>query len=159
MKKIFSLLLCVVVLITCCVCQSVAVDEKVFIPDTLNYSLTEPVYSQGESRATGLILAYGILLTVTGTTLRIQAETNCLASVVKSGFLDFTLQRKKATNTIWSDYYEYGDIYSDIYAASVNITLNVTSGYQYRVTCKHYAKKSLLVTQKISNTSNVVTVS
>ncbi|MBE6784952.1 MAG: hypothetical protein E7538_01785 [Ruminococcaceae bacterium] len=158
MKKLFSLLLCVVVLITCCVCQSGAVDEKVFIPDTLNYSLTEPVYSQGEGRATGLILAYGMLLSVSGNTLRLQAETNCLASVVKCGFKDFTLQRKKLTSTVWSNYYEYGDIFFDTFAANVNTTLNVSSGYQYRISCKHYAKKSLLVTQNISNTSNVVIV-
>ena len=36
--------------------------------------------------------------------------------------------------------------------------VSVAAGYQYRISCKHYAKKSLLVTQNISNTSNVVNV-
>ena len=43
------------------------------------------------------------------------------------------------------------------YSIGISKSLTVTSGYQYRVTCTHYAKKSLLSTQKINNTSNTVT--
>ena len=163
MKRLFSLLLCAIVLFTCCVCQTSAVNGEEFAPYVVDFSLTAPISENenksAETRVSGLIYSYGIELSVvSGTTLKIRAETNCNAEVVKCGFKNFVVQRKKTTNTIWSDYYDYGDLYSDAYAASVNTTLTVASGYQYRISCKHYAKKSLLLTQSISNTSNVVTV-
>lgn len=160
MKRLVSALLCVVVLFTCCVFQSGAVDEENFVPYVIDVSLTTPVYENesAESRVSGLILSYGIELSVSGTSLRIRAQTNCVADVVKSGFKNFVVQRKKVTSATWSDYYDYGDIYNDAYAASVNITLAVASDYQYRISCKHYAKKNLLLTQSVSNTSNVVFV-
>lgn len=162
MKRLFSLLLCAIVLFTCCVFQTGAVDEENFVPYVIDFSLSSPVYENvgvsSEPRVSGLIFSYYIDLTATGTTLRIRAETLCNAEVVKSGFKNFVLQRKKADKTIWTDYYDYGDLFSNSYAASVNTTLEVSSGYQYRVTCKHYAKKSLLVTETISNTSNIITV-
>lgn len=158
MKRLVSLLLCLIVLFVCCVFQSSAVSEEDFVPYVIDFSLTSPIYENEstESRATGLILSYGLEISITGTTLKIRAQTTCVSSVVKSGFKNFVVQRKKASSTAWSDYYDYGDLYNDAYAANVNTTLAVASGYEYRVTCKHYAKKSLLVTQSISNTSNVV---
>lgn len=160
MKRLISALLCVVVLFTCCVFQSGAVDEENFVPYVIDFSLTTPVYENesAESRVTGLILSYGIQLSVNGTTLKILAETNCVSNVVKSGFKNCVVQRKKVTSATWSDYYDYGDLYADTYSAILNTTLAVESGYQYRISCKHYAKKNLLLTQSISNTSNVVSV-
>lgn len=144
---------------TCFGYQSSAVSENNVQPKVIDFSLTTPNYvPENESRATGLILFYTLNLSVSGTTLTIRAETYCNAEVVKSGFKNFVVQRKKASSSIWSDYYDYGDLYNDTYAASITTTLSVVSGYQYRVTCKHYAKKSLLVTQSVSNTSNIVTV-
>lgn len=160
MKRIVSLLLCAVILFGCCVFQSSAVEEENFIPYVVDFELTsvdlEMTNESADSRVSGLILSYGIELSITGSSLKIRAQTNCVADVVKSGFKNFVVQRKKTTGTSWSDYYDYGDLYNDSYSASVNTTLAVGSGYQYRVTCKHYAKKSLLVTQSISNVSNVV---
>lgn len=162
MKRVVSFLLSAIILSTCCVFQANAINEENFIPYIIDLSLTSPIYENAnestESRATGLIMSYGLEISATGTTIRILGETYCAGSVVKSGFKNFVVQRKKVTSSTWSDYYDYGDLYSDTYAASVNTTLAVESGYQYRVTCKHYAKKSLLVTQSISNTSNVVSV-
>ena len=162
MKRLVSLLLIAIILFTCCVFQTNAINEEKFIPYIIDLSLTSPIYENAnestESRATGLIMSYGLEISVTGTTIRILGETYCAGSVVKSGFKNLVVQRKKVSSSTWSDYYDYGDLYSDTYAASVNTTLAVESGYEYRVTCKHYAKKSLLVTQSISNTSNVVTV-
>lgn len=160
MKRLVSLLLCAIVLFSCCVCQASAADEENFVPYVIDFSLTAPVYENEsvESRVSGLILSYGIQLLVNGTTLKILAETNCVSNVVKSGFKNFVVQRKKVTSATWSDYYNYGDLYNESYSASVNTTLVVESGYQYRVSCKHYAKKNLLMTQSISHTSNVVSV-
>ena len=162
MKRLVSLLLIAIILFTCCVFQTNAINEDKFIPYVIDLSLTSPIYENAnestESRATGLIMSYGLEISATGTTIRILGETYCAGSVVKSGFKNLVVQRKKVSSSTWSDYYDYGDLYSDTYAASVNTTLAVESGYEYRVTCKHYAKKNLLVTQSISNTSNVVAV-
>lgn len=162
MKRFFSLVLFAVLLLSCCVFQTSAVEDDGFVPRVVDFSLTAPIIETANdsagSRATGLIMMYALDLSATGNTLTIRAETYCNAVVVKSGFKDFVVQRKKATDSKWSDYYDYGDLYIDTYAASINTTLVVESGYQYRLSCKHYAKKSLLVTQNISNTSNVVAV-
>ena len=160
MKRLIPLLLCAIILITCIPCSSSALNEDDFVPYVIDFSLTSPVFEQesqkAENRVSGLILSYGIQLSVTGTTLRILAETNCVSTVVKSGFKNFVVQRKKASSSSWSEYYDYGNLYNDSYSASINTTIAVESGYQYRVSCKHYAKKSLLVTESISHTSNVV---
>ncbi len=162
MKRLVSLLLCAIILFSCCVFQSNAGNEENFVPYVLDFSLTAPIYENenksAESRVSGLILSYGIHLSVTGTTLKILAETNCVDTVVKSGLKNFVVQRKKATSSSWSDYYDYGDLYNDTFSAVLSTTLAVESGYQYRVTCKHYAKKNLLLTESISHTSNVVSV-
>lgn len=161
MKKLLSLLLCVILILTCGVFQASAEEEN-FVPYVIDFSLTSPIYEnankQTDSRATGLITSYRLQLSVTGTTLRIIAETNGSPEVVRSGFKDFVVQRKKTTSAVWSDYYDYGDLFVDTFAAELDTTLAVTSGYEYRVSCKHYAKKSLLVTQSVSNTSNIVIV-
>ena len=162
MKRFVSLLLCAIILLTCCVFPAGAENEEMLVPHVVDFSLTSPVYESadeaGESRATGLILIYALEVTVTGTTLNIYGRTYCDASVVKSGFKNLVVERRRSSSDSWSDYYDYGNRYSDSYAASLNTTLAVESGYQYRVSCKHYAKKSLLVTQSVSNTSNIVSV-
>ena len=150
MKRLVSLLLCAILLFTCCIFPVSSVNEE--------ESLTSNVSETAETRATGLILIYGLEVSVTGTSIKILGQTYCDDSVVKSGFKNLTVQRKKVTDSSWSDYYDYGNWYSDTYALSINPTLAVESGYQYRVTCKHYAKKNILLTQSISNTSNVVSV-
>lgn len=154
MKKIGSLVLCLILLFTCCVSQVNAVEDY-NVDDRL---ICEDTDSSNSSRATGLIMVYSLNLSVTGNTLKLYAETYCAAEVVKSGFKNLVVQRRKAGSTSWSDYYDYGDQYADSYSASFGATLVVPSGYQYRLSCKHYAKKSLLVTQSIANTSNVVGV-
>ena len=159
MKKTFSLILCLILMVSCFSVQSSAVSENDAQPRVIDFSLTTPNYSLGnETRATGLILFYSLNLSASGSTLTIRAETYCNAEVVKSGFKNLVVQRRKAGSTSWSDYYDYGDLYNDTYSASIVTTLVVPSGYQYRLSCKHYAKKSLLVTQSVSNTSNVVGV-
>ena len=162
MKKLVSLMLCAIILFSCCVFQTSAVNDGDFVPGIINYSLISPVIDDfdetNETRATGLIMSYALGLSVTGTTLKIRAETYCISEVVKSGFKNLVVQRRVAGSTSWSEYYDYGDLYNDSYAALLSTSLVVPSGYQYRLSCKHYAKKSLLVTQSVSNTSNIVSV-
>lgn len=162
MKRFVSLLLCAVVLLTGCVFQASAVNEEEFVPYVIDFSLTTPVFdAEGETngnRASGLITGYRLSLSASGTTLRIVGDTLCINTVVKCGFKNLVVERKKAGSSIWSEYHDYGDVYVDTFASSITTTLSVQSGYQYRLSCKHYAKKSLLVTENISNTSNIVTV-
>lgn len=161
MRRFVSLMLCGVLLFSCCAFQTSAVNDEDIIPYVVDFSLTPPTCDSTETngvRASGLITSYKLGLSVTGTTLYIRAETYCIPEVVRSGFKNFVVERRKSSSSSWSEYYYYGDLYNDTYGAVLSTTLVVQSGYQYRITCKHYAKKSLLVTQSVSNTSNVVLV-
>lgn len=162
MKRLISLALCAILISTCCAFPISAVNEEIFVPNVVDFSLTSPVSEIKtetiENRASGLILYVNLKLTVSGTNLKIIADTRAVGDVVKCGFKNLVVQRKTAGSSTWSEYYDFGDVYVETNAISLSKTLSVTSGYQYRVTCKHYAKKSLLVTENISNTSNIVTV-
>ena len=140
-----------------------AIYEETSIPYVVDFVITtdidNTVTDVNNTRATGLIASYSLRLTKSGTTLNIYGVTQCSPDVVKSGFKDLTVQRRKTSDDSWTDYYEYGNIYAEAVAANLSTTLVVESGYQYRISCKHYAKKNLLSTQTISNTSNIVTVS
>lgn len=107
--------------------------------------------------ATGLINKCSIAISKSGNSLIIVGLTQGSTEVVKCGFTKVTIQRRANSSSSWSNYKTYTDLYIDgrIYNLSKSIT--VSSGYQYRVTCTHYAKKSLLSTQKIDNTSNTLT--
>lgn len=141
--------------------ESVAVDyseEAKVIDFVLTNESNESIENLNKTRASGLIYAYGIDISKNGTTLLIAGETDCISAVVKCGFKNLTVERRKTSSDSWEDYYEYGNVYADSNFANLSTSLSVASGYQYRVTCKHYAKKSLLVTQSISNTSNIVII-
>lgn len=161
MKRILSFLLCLVLTFSFFTFDTKAAEDA-FEPYIVDFVIT----SQGEifetseenTRVTGLITDYFLSLSKTGTTLKITGRTQGIIEVVKSGFKGLTVERRKSSADDWEEYYDYGNVYVDTYIASLSTTLAVASGYQYRVTCKHYAKKSLLVTQTISNTSGIVTV-
>ena len=103
----------------------------------------------------GLITIYAISATKSGNNLIITGKTNCTADVVKCGFTKVTIQVRFNSTSSWSTYKTYTDLYIDSRVYNLSKTIAVSSG-QYRVTCTHYAKKSLLSTEKINNTSNIV---
>ncbi len=105
-----------------------------------------------------LIKKTAISVAKSGTTLIIAGITTCSDSVVKCGFKTVTIQRRKNSSSTWNDYKRYDDLYDDSYTYKLTKSIAVASGYQYRVTCTHYAKKNLFSTQKIDNVSNVVTI-
>ena len=105
---------------------------------------------------TGLIIEYSIAIQKSGNTLTIVGKTNCVSEVVKCGFKEVKIQQRTSNSASWSDYKTYTDLYADSSVYTLTKSLTVSSGYQYRVVCTHYAKKSLLSTQKIDNTSNIV---
>lgn len=108
--------------------------------------------------ATGLITKKNIAISKNGNTLTIAGETQGSASVTKCGFKEVTIQRRKNASSSWSDYQTYKDLYRESTSYKLTKIVTVPSGYQYRVTCTHYAKKNIFSTQKIDNTSNIVTV-
>ncbi len=162
MKRTGSFFLTLILMFSFLAFDSGAASEAEAAPYVVDFSVTViddiTDIDENSTRATGLISYYEISLSNSGTTLTINGVTRGTNEVVKAGFKNLTVQRRKTASDSWQDYYEYGNIYSDSNGASVSTKLAVVSGYQYRLTCKHYAKKNILSVQTISNTSNSVTV-
>ena len=116
------------------------------------------VPNNDEIQASGLIYQFNLAAAKESSTkLYIEGFTDCDPVVVKCGFKNLKVQRRANSSSSWSDFYNYGNVYEDTDYAIISRTITVDPGYQYRVTCKHYAKKNILNTQTISNTSNIVT--
>lgn len=109
------------------------------------------------SRASGLITYYGIAIQKSGTSLKIAGKTNCASGVTKCGFTEVIIQRRARSTDSWSQYTKYTDLYSNSGGYVLTKTITPPSGYQYRISCTHYAKK-ILSTEKIPNISNIVTM-
>ncbi len=161
MKKNISLLLSIVLMLSFFVFDSSALESEEFEPYVAHFSLTSDFVDDtndgNNARATGLIHGYSLYLTKTGTTLNITGQTLGTSEAVRTGFKDLTIQRRKSSAYDWEDYYEYGNVYRDAFSANLDTKLVVPANYQYRISCKHYAKKNLLMVQTISNVSNIVT--
>ncbi len=115
-----------------------------------------PTTSENE-RATGLIHFYSIAINKDGNTLYIVGKTSGTAETVKTGFKEVVIQRRANSSASWSDYIVYEDLYISEVVYNLAKAITVPSGYQYRVTCIHYAKKNFFSVQKIDNVSNVLT--
>lgn len=109
------------------------------------------------SRASGLITAYGMSIQKSGTSLKIVGKTICASGVTKCGFTEVIVQRRLRSTDSWSQYDKYTDLYSNSTVYALTKAITPPSGYQYRITCTHYAKK-ILSTEKITNISNIVTM-
>lgn len=162
MKKIISIFLCLIAILSSFSFDIAAIDENEPAPAVLSFDLTTEIDTvetdENSARVSGLITAYGLSLEKSGTMLKIYGQTYASPEVVKCGFKNLVIQRRASSSDSWKDYYDFGNVYADASAANLSTTLAVASGYQYRISCKHYAKKSLLLTQTISNTSNSVNV-
>ncbi|MCM1363627.1 MAG: hypothetical protein NC122_08655 [Faecalibacterium sp.] len=161
MKKIISVLLTLLTIISC-VCSftaNAATDDKDNVAFTNEYfeSLNHVYAEDIQPMATGLITAKRFGIAKDGTKLVMTGHTICSNEVVKCGFSKIVIERKLASETKWSTYTTYKDLCasSNIYNLSKSIT--VEKGYQYRATATHYAKKSLLSTQKITSSTGSLT--
>lgn len=164
MKKVMSFLLCAILMFSFFSMNANAADCSDFVPYVIDFSVSTDINTEATdettSRASGLILSYGLTLsTKAGSSLYLEGRTNCTPEVVTCGFKNLTVQRRATSSDSWKDYYEYGNVYRDATAAGLSTTLAVESGYQYRIYCKHYAKKNIFSVETITNTSNIVTVS
>ncbi|MBQ6931910.1 MAG: hypothetical protein IJN38_07260 [Clostridia bacterium] len=166
MKKFLLSVISIVTVITALVPTAFAVSEQV--PKWQDLLLTEEEFNailanntihsvDDNTRATGLINLYAIAISKSGTnTLNIAGKTTGTPDVVKSGFKEVVVQRRASSSSSWTDYITYKDIYIDEFACNLGKKITVTTGYQYRVTCIHYAKKNIFSVQKIDNVSNIV---
>ncbi len=108
--------------------------------------------------ASGLIVFYNMAISKDGNDLLIAGYTDCTVDVVKCGFKEVIIQRRKNSSSSWADYRTYTELYADSDYYSLGKIITVPTGYQYRVVCTHYAKKNILSTQKIDNISNAVII-
>ncbi len=160
MKKHLSIILALLVIILCfapCTALASNNEDNIIISDE-EFDLLEHVEgSYIETRTTGLIVDKKLVIAKSGSNLVISGYTICTSSVVKCGFTKVVIQRKKSSETSWTNYKIYNDLFSDSNTYNFSKSVAVTSGYQYRVTATHYAKKSLLSTQKIDVTTGYLT--
>lgn len=121
-------------------------------------AINEPVTMSDEdmARISGLITSYSIKLSKSGSTLRLAAITTCVTDVTRCGLKELIIQKRNSSSSSWENYIVFNDLYVDSSSHSYSNSYTVPSSYQYRATCKHYAKKSLLNTQTINDTSNIV---
>lgn len=108
--------------------------------------------------SSGLILSYGIAISRNGSELLIAGNTICDLDIVKCGFTVVTIKRRTSSSASWTTYKTYEDLYNNTSSYSLAKRITVPTGYQYRVYCTHYAKKSLLSTEKINNSSNIILI-
>lgn len=151
MKNFFKKAVCVIfavfMLLPANIC-AMASDE--YAPETIE------AQNEDMARISGLIATYYIAIEGSGTNLKMGAKIVCKTEVVKSGFKEIVIQRRKSSTDSWSNYLTYKDLYADGSSYTYAKTVTITSGYQYRATCKFYAKKNILSTQTLSATSNTV---
>lgn len=127
-------------------------NDAVFTHEEFD-ALEHSYATYSNARATGLIVDYSLGIAKSGNTLIIRGYTYGSDAVIKCGFTEVVIQRRANSNSSWSDYLTYEDLYSSSNSYTLSKSVSVTSGYQYRVTAKHYAKKSLFSTEKITATT------
>lgn len=160
MKKTITLILSLALMFSFFNLNVIATNNEEITPYIVKSSITpisdEEVFTDS-TRASDLIYAYGLSLSRNGTILTITGSTRCVMGVVKSGFKDLMVQRRKTSSDSWKNYFDIGDLYAEAAAAYLDMDVSVASGYQYRITCKHYAKKNILSVETVSNVSNIAT--
>lgn len=161
-KSIFLVCLSFIMLI-----PTVAYAEDENVPEWEDATLTEEEFNEilapyvvdnTKTRASGLITAYGMAISKSGNKLLIAGKTYGNADVTKCGFTKVIVQRRKNSDYSWSTYASFYDLYSNSTVYSLTKKLTPPSGYQYRVTCTHYARENIFSTEKIDNISNIVTI-
>ena len=164
MKKIISIMLIISAIATLVLPITASAannkeDDTYFTQE--EFESLEHIYANNPQtsniRATGLITNNRLGIAKSGTILKITGYTEGSSEVVKCGFKEVVIQRRASTSASWSDYKTYEDLYSESTKYTLNKSLTVATGYQYRVTAIHYAKKSLFSTQKIEVATGYLT--
>lgn len=167
MKKLLVSAISILMVIITAVPTAFAVNEQ--IPEWQDIVLDEEEFNEilsnnviyttdSNTRASDLIAAWAIAISkADSTTLYIAGKTTGTAEVIKAGFKEVVIQRRASSSSSWYDYITYEDLYWDEFAYVLSKSVTVPTGYQYRVTCVHYAKKNIFSVQTIDNVSNTLT--
>ncbi len=161
MRKIMRLLIAMIIVVISIVpINAGAVDEKMPMWQDVYLTAVELDEILPDSdvveRATFLIASYALGIKKEGNKLIIAGTTTGVSTVVKCGFKEVVIQRRANSTQEWQDYVTYEDLYDDDFSYLLSKSLTVATGYQYRATAIHYAKKNIFSTEKINNTSNTV---
>ena len=159
MKKIISILLAIITIASCFLINTFAAEDiEVYTSPEVVQLQSENAVVSGETRASGLIAEYSLAVSKNGKTLSISGVISCTTDVVKCGFKNLQVERRRYTSGDWEVYHDYGDVYVETNFCNLSTDLTVEYGYYYRVTCTHYAKKSWWSTQSIDNETSSIYV-
>lgn len=123
---------------------------------------TENLTDTSSVKTVGLIASHSLSVQCTNHKLAINSRTNASDEMKKIGLKNIVIQQSSNGST-WSDYATLDDMLINASEHVLyNYTVDVTTGYHYRVKCDHYAKEKGLFfpdEESISNTSNSVYIS
>lgn len=157
MKKYLSIILSAVIAITCLIpFTAFAEDNTEYDAEftQAEFESLEHVYAVSiQPYSSGLITSHRLGIAKNSNNLVISGFTQGNDEVIKCGFTKVVIQRKASSSASWSNYKTFNDLYSESTYYKLSKSVPVESGYQYRVTATHYAKKSLFSTQKIDATT------
>lgn len=151
MKSFFKKAICVIFAVLMLLPANIsAMASDEYAPETVE------TQNDDMARISGLIATYYIGVSGSGSTLAIVAKMTCRTDVVKCGFKDITIQKRKNSTASWENYFSYKELYVDDSSYTYTKTPTVPTGSQYRAICTFYAKKNIFSTQSFEVTSNTV---
>lgn len=160
MKRFLSIFLSILIVIGCSVpSYAFAADNSEYNSEFTQeeFESLEHVYAVSiQPYTSGLIVGHTLGIAKDGSDLLITGSTSGSSTVVKCGFTKVVIQRRSSSSASWSNYKTFTDLYDDDNRYQLSKRVPVTSGYQYRVTATHYAKKSLLQTEKYDATTGYI---
>lgn len=136
--------------------NDIEVENIVLSQEEINEILAKGNTYTAKNRATELIQSAIVSINNNYKLLQFVGRINCSTSVVKCGFEDIIVQRRASSSDSWSNYYQFDDDIVDDYIHESIKAVTTNTGYEYRVICTLYAKKSLFSVQRIDATSNIM---
>ncbi len=158
MKKLLSVFLTILMTI-CCLTPNYAfaASNSEFNAEFTQeeFEALEHVYAVSvQPYASGLIVKHTLGIAKSNGELLITGLTEGSSDVVRCGFTKVVIQRRTSSSASWSKYKEFSDLCNNSKYYKLSKRVPVESGYQYRVSATHYAKKSMLSTQKLDATTS-----
>ena len=128
----------------------------------INAYSTENSTETSSVKTVGLIILHNLSVQCINHELAINSKTAAYEEMKKIGLKNIVIQQSSNGST-WSDYATLDDMLINASEHELyNYTVDVTTGYHYRIICDHYAKEKGIFfpdEESISNTSNSVYIS
>lgn len=129
---------------------------------TINAYSTDFSTETSSVKTVGLIILHSLSVKCVNHELSITAVTCSSEEMKKIGFKNIVIQQSSNGST-WNNYTTLNDMLVNASEHKLDgYTVDVPTGYYYRVTCDHYAKEKGIFfpdEESISNTSNSVYIS